>query len=470
MVDSLTLVVEPSARPGDAVGRVVARGARPIALVDALGVGPRGAAGTVAGLSEEARRLGVPVVGGEWVCDPTRGDVLVTLACVGVGGDAGEMVAGVTDAEKRGDAAEPEGVPHAPAARPDWLDALTSRRAEDLPRAASDEELAGQVHTLAAAPNQADKRRVAHQFDRYLGGDTVLAQPEDAGLVRVGAGGIAVAVDSAARFARLDPYVGAQLALSESVRNVAACGAKPIATAHCLHVGPADDPTALWQADAMARGLADGARDLGLAVTDAHVRFHPAAGGPFGPVPVVVAAGVLDDVAARTPMGFAFEGDAVALLGETRAELSGSAWAEAIHDHLGGRPPTPNPAAERALASVLGAAARRRLLTSAHDLADGGLALALVEACRRHGLGASLQLPGGDPTVALFSESPARVLVSLSGEHYAAFAELCTEHGIPLARLGEVVDSGELEVVGRFRLGVSSGTGGAASSRAPARR
>ena len=146
------------------------------------------------------------------------------------------------------------------------------------------------------------------------------------------------------------------------------------------------------------------------------------------------------------------------LLGETRAELSGSAWAEAIHDHLGGMPPRPNLPAERALAAVLVSAARRGLVTSVHDLADGGLAVALVEASVRRGLGVSLQLPGGDPTVALFSESPARALVSLSGEHYAAFAELCTEHGIPLARLGEVVDSGEIEVVGRFRLPVSSGT------------
>ena len=108
--------------------------------------------------------------------------------------------------------------------------------------------------------------------------------------------------------------------------------------------------------------------------------------------------------------------------------------------------------AERALAGVLVSAERRRLLTSAHDLSDGGLAHALVESCLRGGLGVALSLPECDPTVLLFSESPARAIVSLPGATYAAFQALCAERGVPLTRLGEVTHEASLEVRGQFTL------------------
>jgi phosphoribosylformylglycinamidine synthase len=112
----------------------------------------------------------------------------------------------------------------------------------------------------------------------------------------------------------------------------------------------------------------------------------------------------------------------------------------------------PDLAAEKALGEVLIEAARRGLVSSAHDLSDGGLAQGLVESALRHDLGVSLTLPEGDPTMWLFSETPARALVSLSGEQYGAFAELCAEKGVPLTRLGEVTGEGVLEVHGQFAL------------------
>ncbi|WP_232548324.1 phosphoribosylformylglycinamidine synthase subunit PurL [Propioniciclava soli] len=340
--------------------------------------------------------------------------------------------------------------------RPDWIDALNADRAEDLPRAASGRELGEQVLTLAGSPNLADKSWITDQYDRYVRGNTVLAQPENAGVLRIDENsglGIALATDCNARFCLLNPYLGAQLALAESYRNVAASGAEPVAITDCLNFGSPEDPDVMWQFREAILGLVDGCRELGTPVTGGNVSFYNQTDGVnILPTPVVGMLGIIDDVARRTPQGFAYPGDAVVLLGTTREELSGSSWAEAIHDHLGGMPPTPDLAAEQALARVLVAAARDGLLTSAHDLADGGLAQALVEASLRHGLGVSLTLPDGDPTVALFSETPARAVVSLAGAQYAAFEALCAEHGVPLERIGEVVDTGEIEVLGQFSL------------------
>jgi phosphoribosylformylglycinamidine synthase len=162
--------------------------------------------------------------------------------------------------------------------------------------------------------------------------------------------------------------------------------------------------------------------------------------------------GVIDDVADRVPSAFRTPGDRLLLLGDTGEDLSGTAWAEVAHSHLGGFPPLPDFDHERRLARVLVAAAKRHLLTSAHDLADGGLAHALVESCLRHGLSAAVTLPEGDPTVQLFSESPGRVLVSLPPEQVDAFVTLCGEHGIPARELGEVTDTGELDARGLFSL------------------
>ncbi len=347
-----------------------------------------------------------------------------------------------------------------PYARPTWIDALNARGAEGLPRAASGDELAEQVLALVGSPNLADQSWVTDQYDRYVRGNSVLAQPENAGVLRIDEEtglGIALATDCNARFCQLNPYLGAQLALSESYRNVAVSGAQPIAITDCLNFGSPENPDVMWQFVETILGLVDGCSELGTPVTGGNVSFYNQTDGAnILPTPVVGMLGIHDDVATRTPMGFRYEGDAVLLLGETHEELSGSSWADVVHGHLGGMPPTPNFAAEKALAAVMVAAAKQALLTSAHDLADGGLAQALAESSLRHGVGVSLTLPDGDPTVALFSESPARALVSLSGEHFEAFAALCAQHGVPVTRLGEVVDSGVIEVVGQFALPLST--------------
>jgi phosphoribosylformylglycinamidine synthase len=212
----------------------------------------------------------------------------------------------------------------------------------------------------------------------------------------------------------------------------------------------------MWQFTQAIAGLVDGCRVLGTPVTGGNVSFYNQTGStPILPTPVVGVLGVIEDVTRRTPVGFAVAGDGIWLLGQTRDELAGSAWAEVAHDHLGGRPPVVDLEHEQRLARVLVEASRSGLLRSAHDLADGGLAQALVESCLRRGHGVAVDLPEGlDPFVALFSESTGRVLVSLAPDAEADLAALCAEAGIPLARLGAVTGAGgpELAVRGQFTL------------------
>ena len=247
-------------------------------------------------------------------------------------------------------------------------------------------------------------------------GNTVLAMPEDAGVLRLDettGTGIALATDGNGRFAKLDPYAGAQLALAEAYRNVSATGGRPIAATDCLNFGSPEDPDVMWQFAEATRGLADACQMLGTVITGGNVSFYNQTGStPINPTPVVGVLGLVDDVHRRTAMGFRDAGDRVLLLGETRDELGGSEWAWTMHGHLGGLPPAVDLAAEQALGQCWSRPAVDGLVTSVHDLSDGGLAQAVVESCLRHKVGASLALQG-DPFVALFSESTARALVTV---------------------------------------------------------
>jgi len=346
-----------------------------------------------------------------------------------------------------------------PYARPDSQDALQASGGADLARPATGDELAATLLRLVASPNLCDKRWVTDQYDRYVRGNSVLAQPEDAGMLRIDEEtglGVALATDGNGRFVQLDPYAGAQLALAEAYRNVAVTGAQPVAVSDCLNFGSPEDPGVMWQFTEAIRGLVDGCRALGTPVTGGNVSFYNQTGSTaILPTPVIGVLGVVDDVARRTRAGFATEGDVVLLVGDTADELDGSVWADVVHQHLGGRPPVVDLAHEARLATAMVAASRGRLLSSAHDLADGGLAQALVESALRHGQGVSVRLPeDADPFVALFSESAGRVLVSLPAGRVDELTALCAEHQLPVHRLGEVTGAAEatVEVQGQFRL------------------
>ena len=334
-----------------------------------------------------------------------------------------------------------------PLARPDWQDELIASGTGDLARPATAAEIRDTIMTMVASPNLAAKTWITSQYDRYVLGNTVLAQPEDSGMVRVDevtGRGVAVSTDCNGRFAKLDPYNGAKLALAEAYRNVAATGAAPLAVTNCLNFGSPEDPAVMWQFSEAVRGLADGCLELGTPVTGGNVSFYNQTGDTaIHPTPVVGVLGVIEDVTKRTPMGFAAAGDVVLLLGETRDELDGSEWAHVAHGHLGGVPPKVDLAAEMALAALLVELGGTGLLTAAHDLSDGGVAQALVEMALRRGVGAKISLPAElDAFVALFSESTARVIVTVSPARYDEVISAVDAAGVLVTRIGSVGEAG----------------------------
>lgn len=343
-----------------------------------------------------------------------------------------------------------------PYARPDWQDALQADVAEKLARPATGEEIGEQLVRVVTSPNLADPSWVTDQYDRYVQGNTVLAQPEDAGMIRVDERsnlGVAVSTDCNGRFAKLDPYVGAQLALAESFRNVAVTGALPLAVTDCLNFGSPEDPAVMWQFEQATHGLKDGCAELGIPVTGGNVSFYNQTGETaILPTPVVGVLGVIDDVRQRVRQGFTRDDDHLLVLGETHEELSGSSWAHVVHGHLGGLPPKVDLAAEQALSAVVREAGRRGLLTSAHDLSDGGLAMALAEGAFAHGVGVRVQLDD-DPFVQLFSESAARALLAVPEHHHDEVAEIAAEHGVELTSIGRTGGS-SYEVAGQFTIDV----------------
>ncbi|MGB0101140.1 MAG: phosphoribosylformylglycinamidine synthase subunit PurL [Nocardioides sp.] len=339
-----------------------------------------------------------------------------------------------------------------PFARPDWQDDLQADAAESLARPTSGADLRETVLRLAASPNLCDKSWITDQYDRYVRGNTVLAQPSDSGMIRVDEEtnlGVAVSTDCNGRFAKLDPYAGAQLALAESYRNVATGGATPLAISDCLNFGSPEDPGVMWQFAEACRGLKDACLELGIPVTGGNVSLYNQTGETaILPTPVVAVLGVIEDVTKRTPSAWSHPGERVFLLGETREELSGSEWAHVVHGHLGGLPPHVDLEAEHTLAVLLRDAAP--YLASAHDLSDGGLAQALVEASLRHGQGVAVTL-AGDPFVALFSESTARVVVTVPDRHAEELVDLAAAAGVEITALG-VTGGDALVVDGQFEI------------------
>ncbi|HEY0719561.1 MAG TPA: phosphoribosylformylglycinamidine synthase subunit PurL [Streptosporangiaceae bacterium] len=351
-----------------------------------------------------------------------------------------------------GTAADEGPVYHRPLARPDSQDALAANDPDALPRPGDGPALRDTLLTLLAAPGLADPSWVTEQYDRYVRGDTVLATPEDGGLIRVDQEsglGVALATDGNGRYTLLDPYAGAQLALAEAYRNVAATGARPLAVTNCLNFGSPEDPGVMWQFAEAVRGLADGCATLGVPVTGGNVSFYNQTGQTaIKPTPVIGVLGVHADVRRRLSIGFGTEGAPIVLLGRTGDEFGGSAWAQVVHGHVGGRPPRVDLAAEQALATLLADAAAAGVLSAAHDLSDGGLALALAESCLRGGLGARVTLPG-DPFTFLFSESAARAVVAVRPGAEAEFARLCAGQGVPAETIG-LVGGSLLDVAGSF--------------------
>jgi phosphoribosylformylglycinamidine synthase II len=352
---------------------------------------------------------------------------------------------------------------HRPMQRPAYLDALQAFVPDDLARPGDGAGLRAALLALMASPNLCDKTWVTDQYDRYVMGNTALAMPDDSGVVRVDeqtGRGVAISTDCNSRYAKLDPFSGAQLALAEAYRNVATAGAVPLAISDCLNFGSPEDPGVMWQFAEAVRGIWQGCKTLGIPVTGGNVSlYNQTADVAIHPTPLVAVLGVMDDVARRMPSGWKTPGQVIYLLGTTADEFGGSAWTQVAHDHLGGMPPRVDLDVERRLGEVLVNASRQGLVEAAHDLSEGGLAVALAEASLRNGVGARIWLDevcgrdGVDAFTLLFSESAGRAIVSVPRSERLRFTDLCTSRGFAYASIGVVQDvASELEVQGHFVL------------------
>jgi len=315
-------------------------------------------------------------------------------------------------------------------------------------------DLQGALEVMLDSPNLASKRWVYEQYDSTVQASTVLGPGGDAGVLRVPGTdfGLAVTVDCNNRLVALDPYEGGKATVAEAARNIACTGAVPLGITDCLNFGNPEKPEVFYQFAEACRGIADACRAFDTPVTGGNVSFYnESPTGAIDPTPTVGMVGLLEPADARVPSQFSHPGDEILILGATAGELGGSAyWAE-VHDFIGGRPARVDLDAERRLQRLLVAGAARRLLRSAHDCSEGGLAVTLAEAAMGgpyapSGLGASVDLSAialeASPEAILFGEDGARAVVSLAPEHVATVVALAGEHGVPVHRAGRVTEPG----------------------------
>ncbi|MDQ3986821.1 MAG: phosphoribosylformylglycinamidine synthase subunit PurL [Actinomycetota bacterium] len=337
-----------------------------------------------------------------------------------------------------------------PATRPTWIDELQSAEPGDSPPP----DIEKAFLTLLTSPSIASKRWVWQQYDHMLFLGTVLGPGGDAAVVRLPGTQTAVAVslDGPGRFCYLDPYEGARLAVAESARNVACTGARPLAVTNCLNFGNPEKPEVMWQFAEAVRGIGDACRALGTPVTGGNVSFYNETDGrAVYPTPVIGMLGALDRAEKAVGMAFVEDGDIAFLLGETNpGDFGGSEYAKVINDVVAGRPPRLDLSAETRLIGLLVRLAADGVTRSAHDVADGGLAVAIAEAAVSGGHGLRLSPDFNVDHVALFAESPSRAVITCAEGDEDLVVGAADAAGVPVVRLGTVggdrIDLGSFEI------------------------
>jgi phosphoribosylformylglycinamidine synthase subunit PurL len=296
---------------------------------------------------------------------------------------------------------------------------------------------------VLASPSIADKLWVYRQYDSTVRTNTLFGPGGDAAVVKVKGTrkALAMSLDGNGRYCWLDPFEGARLAVAEACRNVAAVGAEGIAATNCLNFGNPERPEVMGQLVRAIAGIGEACRALGVPITGGNVSlYNETDGRAIYPTPIIGVVGLLEDATTALVRWFQEDGDGVYLLGATRAELGGSEMLKVVHGRIAGRPPQLDLDAEQRLHRLMVQAAAEPVVRSAHDLSEGGLAVALAECCFGKdgpGLGGRFDLPSGlRDDVILFSETPARMLVTTRQE--ARLQELARRHGVPIARLGAV--------------------------------
>ncbi|HUE76042.1 MAG TPA: phosphoribosylformylglycinamidine synthase subunit PurL [Chloroflexota bacterium] len=325
--------------------------------------------------------------------------------------------------------------------RPAVLDELAAFDWRSLPEPAN---LTDVLRQLLAWPDIASKESVYHQYDYSVQTNTLAAPgTADAAVLRVkgSARGLAVATDCNGRYCYLDPFRGAAIAVAEAARNVATVGARPIALTDCLNFGNPEKPPIYYQLEQAILGMSEACRALGTPVISGNVSlYNETDGEAIYPTPIVGVLGVLERAGDHLTMAFKRAGDEVWLLGrEVEPDLGASSYLVACHDVTAGRVPDLDLAAERHLHELLVSAAANRLLASAHDVGDGGLAVTLAESCIAGEIGATLEfVPAARADAELFHEGQSRVVGSVQSKNVPELLKLAARHRVAARRLGEV--------------------------------
>ncbi|HLF48575.1 MAG TPA: phosphoribosylformylglycinamidine synthase subunit PurL [Methylomirabilota bacterium] len=338
-----------------------------------------------------------------------------------------------------------------PTVRPDWQDALEAFDPLTLPDAADPGRA---LLALMSSPTIASKEWVYRQYDQQVGINTLVLPGSDAGVLRIKGTPRAVALttDGNARFVYLDPRRGAAMAVAEAARNLAVSGARPLGLTDCLNFGSPERPEILWQFKEAVAGIAEACRALEIPVVGGNVSFYnETLGQAILPTPVIGMAGLIEDAECRCTQWFKAPGDRVALLGPDAVSLGGSEYLWTLHRKLAGRLAPLDLDLERTAQEACRAAIEAGLVRSAHDCSEGGLTVAVAEACVSGPatIGAQIGLPAAPrPDLALFGEGPSRIVVSVPADARRAFEALMAEFVIPWRWIG---------VVGGERLDVRMG-------------
>ena len=335
-----------------------------------------------------------------------------------------------------------------PYARPQWQEAL-----QQAPEIARPESLVQALKDMVSSPALSSRAFITEQYDRYVRGNTVKAKQSDSGVLRINeetSRGVAISADASGRYTKLDPNMGARLALAEAYRNVAVTGARPYAVTNCLNFGSPENTDVMWQFREAVHGLADGSKELNIPVSGGNVSFYNQTGDePILPTPVAGVLGVIDDVhnAIAHDLGGIEEPETLVLLGETKEEFGGSIWQQVSGGGLQGLPPQVDLANEAKLAEFF---VGNTSVAASHDLSEGGLGIAAFEMAQKNGVGVDLDLSvvHEDALTALFSESASRVLISTASDHLDGVLTRASELGIPAVVVGTTNDSGTFTFAG----------------------
>jgi phosphoribosylformylglycinamidine synthase len=302
---------------------------------------------------------------------------------------------------------------------------------------------------LLASPSIASKRWVYRQYDHMVRTNTIGLPGSGAGVVRIKGTrrALAMSVDGNGRACYLDPFTGAALAVAEAARNVACVGAEPIGATNCLNAGNPERPEIMWQFEQMVEGVSAACRALDIPITGGNVSlYNETEGRAIYPTPVIGVVGLIEDAQRICGRLFPAPDLAVVLLGPLAAGLDGSEYLKVMHSLVRGRPEPVHFDTERAVERLVIRGIRDGVIRSAHDAADGGLAITIAECCfDTGGIGVDVDLPpgtakhGGEWTVpaTLFGEGPSRILVSVARRDLSTLMSQAADAGVPARAIGE---------------------------------